>query len=254
MSQIKVLNVALSCAALGMSFRVARAEESKAAHAAEAIPAPSEGAEELDVENIKKKYWATGDESEMGVVQNRLYSKSHKFQFGLGTGTAISDPFLSLRPLAAFAGYNFNEFVGVNFNYMKVYSKASNALIKLREGLKEANTVIPYRFMGGEVTGSLLYGKLSLLGQKIIYYDLYLTGGAGQMKVETGNPFALTMGLGQRFYINRWFSLKADYKAIRYVETIVEKEVNPELHTVVGRRPNWTHTIVVGVDVLFGIF
>jgi hypothetical protein len=50
--------------------------------AAPTATAPATGdttnAERVNTEAIKEKYWARGDESEIGVVQNRLYSKANK--------------------------------------------------------------------------------------------------------------------------------------------------------------------------------
>ena len=40
-------------------------------------------AERVNVDTIKEKYWARGDQSELGVVQNRAYTKAHKWEFGL---------------------------------------------------------------------------------------------------------------------------------------------------------------------------
>src|SRR5690606_27320312 len=76
-----------------------------AAHAQEptASPAPQEG-QKVDVDQIKKKYWARGKESEMGVVQNRLFSKAGKLHFGTFLGVTFVDPFLSVYPLGFSAG------------------------------------------------------------------------------------------------------------------------------------------------------
>src|SRR5476649_915658 len=54
-------------------------------------------AEHVNVENIKSKYWARGDESELGVVQNRLYSKEHKIEVGVFGGVVATDPFLQVN-------------------------------------------------------------------------------------------------------------------------------------------------------------
>src|SRR4051812_5711745 len=66
--------------------------------------------EKVNVESIKEKYWARGDESELGVVQNRLYSKEHKFEFGVFGGSVSTDPFLSVHALGASMAYHFTEY------------------------------------------------------------------------------------------------------------------------------------------------
>lgn len=217
------------------------------APAAEAAP----NGDDVDVDAIKQKYWATGDQTEMGVVQNRLYSKAGKFQLGLLGGVALSDPFLNIKPYGGSIGYHFNEFLGVDVLALKVRTAGSNALDTLTETGKTANLVRPEAYYGGEVTGSLLYGKLSLLGAKIIYYDMHVSGGGGQMQTENGNAPAWSAGLGQRFYITNWASLKVDYRMMHYTETVQEQHIDSQMDKVLGKRANWTHTLVFGIDVLF---
>ena len=160
------------------------------------------------------------------------------------------------------AGYHFSEYIGANFTYWKFASSPSTALKTLRDGNKQANTVDPHNYMGSEVSWSLLYGKLSLLGQAILYYDMYFTGGAGMLNIEKGaqmpasvsHPLGVSAGLGQRFYLNKWLSLKLDYHMLRYDEHIIQKEGTPaQIGTDAGTRTNYTHTIMLGLDVLFGV-
>jgi len=210
-------------------------------------------AEAVDVDAIKKKYWATGDESQLGVVQNRLYSKSHKFQLGLAGGVAFSDPFLSLRTLGGSVGYSFTETWSVSVYGWKTFASPSSALAALRASGKEANTVLPSSFYGVDAVASVLYGKLSLVGRRIIYYDLFVTAGAGLTNTENGAEQTASLGLGQRFYVTQNFSLRADYHLQYYSETVKEKVITTSLGQVKGTRANFTHSLQVGVDVLFGI-
>ncbi|MBS1985419.1 MAG: outer membrane beta-barrel domain-containing protein [Bdellovibrionales bacterium] len=224
------------------------------APSAPVVAADEEAGEDVAVDAIKKKYWATGDESQMGVVQNRVYSKAHKFQFGLMGGIAFADPFLSLKPYGFNAGYHFSEYLGVNVLGWKIASSGSSALNTLMDSGKKANTVLPSSFYGAEATGSFLYGKLSLMGYSIIYYDMYVSGGMGMTNNENGNEFTQMVGLGQRFYINRWLSLKFDYRFMHNKETVKEKEITADLGKVVGQRDNFAHTITLGLDALFGFW
>jgi hypothetical protein len=58
----------------------AKSTPAPAAPTAAASPAsnPEEG-EKVDVSKITEKYWAQGEESELGVVQNRKYTSASKF-------------------------------------------------------------------------------------------------------------------------------------------------------------------------------
>ena len=212
----------------------------------------SADAEQVDVEGIKKKYWASGDENQLGVVQNRMYSKARKFSLGIGGGFMFNDPFLTVKAYGGTLGYHINEFFGVSLVGYKFSSSPSAALTTLRAGGKEANTNPPNWYTGAEGTASLLYGKLSLVGASIIYFDLHFSAGAGLMDTESGRAMAGTAGMGQRFYISRVTSLRIDYRMIGYKETIIEKEITTKKGQAVGDRTNLSHSIFFGFDFLLG--
>lgn len=214
-------------------------------------------AQAIDVESIKQRYWARGEEAELGVVQNRTYSKDKKFSLGLTGGAAISDPFLSIGQYGTSLSYHFSEYIGASILAWKFMATSSSALTTFNQySDATANTVLPYAYIGGEINASLLYGKLSVLGKSIIYYDMYLMGGVGSVNKEGGPSLGYHVGLGQRFFISKHFSVKIDYRVVSYNENIIEKvNPNPAIRgTVVGNRQNYTHTILCGVDYMFDLF
>ena len=225
----------------------------------------SEGSmgEAVDVNSIKKKYWATGEEANMGVVQNRLFTKSGKIDIGVMGGVVSADPFLSIKTYGLTAGYHINEYYGVNLIALQYLVGKSNALTTLEEGGKRASTNTPYNFIGIEGTGSFLYGKLSLVGKRIIYYDMHVAAGAGYQTSETQKfakqqnetliPISPLLGVGQRFYLTRSLSLRVDYRLIVTQEAVIEKEVLATLNDVIGKRWNFQHTITMGLSFMFGV-
>jgi outer membrane beta-barrel protein len=256
------LTTAIALATLGVSTAAwaAGSQDKKAQPSPEAAPSAadakaasaSDESEKVNVENIKEKYWARGDESELGVVQNRLYSKQQKWELGVFGGFLTSDPFLAVKSAGASVGFHFSEVWGLHVMGWKAFSSPSSALDALREGGKEANTNPPGWYAGSEVSASILYGKLSLLGKKIIYYDLHLLGGAGVTNTESGTYLTPSLGLGQQIYINKFTSLKLDYRLMYYNETIHEKYITAKLGQEAGQRANWTNSITLGISFLIG--
>lgn len=213
--------------------------------------APSSDAEKVNVDIIKEKYWAKGEESELGVVQNRQYSKSKKFQLGLFGGFVTSDPFLSTKALGLSLAYHLSEYVGVGLVYWKDFVSASTALQTFEESRgATANTNKPRYTIGAEALFSMIYGKLSLLGKAIIYYDLHLTAGGGITNTESGTYVSPHIGIGQRFYLTEKWSLRLDYRMLYYNEKILEKEIPTKLGQEVGSRGNFNNVITLGFDFL----
>ncbi len=208
----------------------------------------------LEVEKIKEKYWAQGDESQLGVVQNRTYSKKEKIQIGLLGGRAMDDPFLATNFYGGNISYNFSEFWGVSVLGWKYNVSPSNALTVLRAGGKEANTIEPHNYIGAEASGSFLYGKLSLIGKKIIYYDMHFTAGMGSTNTENDSAaFTASLGLGQRFYITQNMSLRMDYRVQTYQATEIEKEITAQIGRVNGIIRHWNHVVGLEINYMFGV-
>ena len=229
-------------------------KEALGASSSSSSPAGPAG-EELNVDAIKEKYWARGNETELGVVQNRTFSKKRKIEFSLLGGFLFSDPFLDIKTLGFSLGFHANEYVSFHLLAFKDLVGPSTALstFETTSGAT-ANTNKPQNYVGGEVMGSVFYGKLSVLGQSIIYYDLYLLGGLGRTSTESGNYLTPSAGIGQRFYLNQLMSIRVDYRLMHYEETILEKVITPKLGQSVGNRQNWSSSLIIGVSFTpFGI-
>ncbi|MGK5084937.1 outer membrane beta-barrel domain-containing protein [Bdellovibrionota bacterium FG-1] len=233
--------------------------------ALETTPTPEatpslEQSERVNVEDIKQKYWARGDENELGVVQNRIYSKDKKFEFGIFGGFVTTDPFLNVNNIGASLGFHFNEYFGLNVVGFKDLVRPSSALDYLRNpypvGLGTDNsTNEPRWYLGSELQASIIYGKLSVIGKAIIHYDLHFLAGAGLTQTESGRNFTPEIGIGQQFFLTRVISLRADYRLMRYNEAILQKAGSPSSPngTPLGDRTNWTNSITIGLDFLFDV-
>jgi outer membrane beta-barrel protein len=251
-----ILIALLTClAAAPLAARPARAADKKAPApkpSAPAAPTDAGGAERVNVDTIKEKYWARGDENEMGVVQNRLYSKERRFELGLGLGVADSDPFLSVKTMDLSLGYHFSEYISLHAMYFRYWTGTSTAYSFLLAKGGQYNTNLLDGFYGGELRASLIYGKLSVVGKAIIHYDMHVSGGAGVTKSETGSYFTPSIGIGQKFYLGRNLSLNFDYRTHRFVENEVEKTITPKLGQVVQQRTKYNNIITLGVSWFFG--
>jgi outer membrane beta-barrel protein len=223
-------------------------------------PAPDsqseEAAEASELEKIKNRYWAQGSETEMGVVQNRLYTKQGKVESWLFGGVISTDPFLSIKTTGLSLGYHLNETSSFHVMGMRHFVDPSSALEVLRLGGKQANTNSPRGMVGAEYKASLLYGKLSLLGAKILYYDMHLGLGGHMTSTETGNVPGPMGSIGQSIYIKSGdyasIAVRFDYRMMAYREEIVEKEITAKLGQVVGARNNFSNTFQLGISFLWG--
>ena len=220
---------------------------------------PSLGGEQVNVDAIREKYWARGDESELGVVQNRAYSKSHKFEFGVFTSLLSTDPLLSATALGMHAGYHFNEYFALQLMGWRTYTSTNSNFAAINSTIlgEGGIPIVPasnYQrgWYEAELSASILYGKLSLIGKSIIYYDLHFILGGGVMLTETGNDIAPVVGIGQSIYLTKTISLRTDYRLIPYNESLLIKDgIAAPLGTVnPNSRTNYTSAVTLGIDFL----
>ena len=223
--------------------------------AAEPAPAVPPADDTVEVEKIKEKYWAKGDDSEVGVVQNRLYSKAQRIELGAFFGFTSNDPFLSVKQFGGGLGYHFNEYFSIAAVGWQYSVSSSSALTTFEAQMNSTtNTNKPKSFYGLEGKASLLYGKLSLMGQKIIYFDLHALGGYGMTSTENGSYGTPFIGVGQQIYLNRFFSLNVDYRLMTYSEQIVGRVPGPNYGVNLGSRTNNSSVITLGVSILLNPF
>jgi outer membrane beta-barrel protein len=277
---IQLIVFTAACASLPAFAADGSSKSSKSAPSASASPSPEDqnadttGAERVNVENIKEKYWARGDESELGVVQNRLYSKSHRIELGVTGGFNSTDALLSVREVGFTLGYHVNEYISFHLMYMRYFTSSSldsaGTQVLAQQDSPALNSNKPQDYFGGEVRWSLLYGKLSLLGKAIIYYDLHLDGGLGDTlynaptpanatlgiasNSNSGSSFSESVGIGQQFYLNHHFTFNVDYRMIHYEETLLQTVIPQDYGQAIGSRANFSHVISLGFSYFIDIF
>lgn len=203
------------------------------------------------MEALKKRYWSRNDEAEQQVVQHRLFTKARRLELGVFGGSVGTDPFLSVKNVGFSLGYHFSEYLGAHLMGWKFFtspSSASDDFTRSQPGLA-ADTNFPEFYYGGEMSFSPIYGKLSLLGAAIIYYDLHLMGGVGMTDTESGNYFTAHLGIGQQFYLSRYFALKVGYRLMRNSEWTLYKTGTSKGQRHI-ERTNYSNVITVGISCL----
>ena len=80
-----------------------------------------------------------------------------------------------------------------------------------------------------DVQWAPIYGKLSLLAEKFVSFDLYGVAGASMVQYrgpDLSTPLGATnyltpggnVGVGARFFLNRWVTLRTEVRDLIYVE------------------------------------
>lgn len=211
-----------------------------------AARAPSSDPETVEIQKVSEKYWAQGDESELGVVQNRTYTRARRLGMDLFAGTLSTDPFLSVRTFGGTLGWNFDENWGIHAVFWKSNPSDSAAYESFRQQAPTADVDRnpPSGFYGLQVNRSVLYGKAALFGRTLMYVDVFLLGGAGISATRSGNYFTPFVGIGQKIHLTKNLSLHLDYRILRFSETLTGPGGSHD-------RSNTSDSLNFGIGILF---
>jgi outer membrane beta-barrel protein len=213
--------------------------------------AGTETKKKVEVDKLKKEYWAQQAGGE--VVQDRVYSKASRFELGVFGGLFNTDPFLDVMTAGLSVGFHFSELYSFHLLGWKAWTSGSSALTTLETTSTRttANTNYPQAYLGAEGRASIVYGKLSLLGKMILYYDLYVNLGVGRLSTESGDYISPFAGIGQQIYLSRTISLKLDFKEMWFKENVLEKANSANKGKIATTRTNLSNTISLGLAFLF---
>ncbi|MBX7232502.1 MAG: outer membrane beta-barrel domain-containing protein [Bdellovibrionales bacterium] len=185
--------------------------------------------DKLDITDIEKKYWAPKD-TDFSVVQNRSYTKEKRFSISLGYGPQVNDGFTEGYSTGITGNYFFSERHGIQIDYISSNYSNSNAT----EGFIGQGGSPNY----GKVSGYYgvgynwipFYAKMSVIGKKIIYFDMSFTPLLGMTQYDAitrtkpVDKSSLTYGfeVSQWFFISSHFAVRVDLRQTWYNEEILQ--------------------------------
>lgn len=210
-----------------MTVLIALMSIAASAASAQVAPTPTPKAEsasdKVDLKALEDKYWAAKDE-DLGVVQNRTFTKANRFYASVGLGPLINDEWMVGTVNHFSAGYFFTEHWGLELSYQKgaLHKNDGIDFIVNRNGLQPDHNVFNNALT---LYGSWVpfYGKMSLVDSKIIYFDMQFSAGIGQVSydqqidpAEGGNKTlttpAVSLDITQQFFFSNHLAVRVDLK------------------------------------------
>lgn len=214
------------------------------------------------------------------AVQNRFFLKEERFEFSPIIGFVPNDPMVNRITGGLLVAYHFSESIAAEgaFIYSPDLGKAdvkglTSTLVQIAEqgsGKVEFQQPIDKLQLGATfaVRWSPVYGKISLIGEGILNFDVYGVAGIGMLSVNkffvksSGNyedPIVLVpakwepiiplnLGMGINFFLNQTVALKLDARS--YIYQGPEPQYDPEIPVTESRLYN-TLVTSLGASVFF---
>jgi outer membrane beta-barrel protein len=157
---------------------------------------------------------------EIFVIQKKFFPKQgrHEITAGILGGIPLDTFSVSIVGGMAYA-YHFHQswawevghvLFGRNF--------ATNSTRALEQNNKRPELIQPAVLLSSAVLWSPVYGKIAFNQNTIYHWDTYFILGGGMSISEESRAPAGVIGLGVRFFLNRWLSTKLEFRDYMYME------------------------------------
>lgn len=191
------------------------------------------------------------DSDQTSAIENRFFLKEQRFEVTPMFGYVPNNPFAKRFVGGILLGYHFNE----QFSAQGLVAYSPDLQESDLKGLTQALVLIAHTGPGGSDfqqpldkvvlwanfggTWAPIYGKINLIGETVLNFDLYASAGLGVIsKVNyfarydnsgDGTPVALeggqneatvspSLGFGTNFFLNQTVALKIDGRFSFYVD------------------------------------
>ncbi|MBE8163004.1 MAG: hypothetical protein HAW63_03345 [Bdellovibrionaceae bacterium] len=206
--------------------------------AAEAKPSLLEDLHNLGENTFLVPYiQKTSTDSEVSVIQNRFFSRGKKQEMLTGLAYSTSGPayFKTTAVTMLYKVYiNSKWSVGLDYSYFS--NKLSPAGVQvIKEGESKLKNDPDYAFIPDldfpkfsyTATASWYpsYGKFNLFN-KIMYFDLFLTSGIGQIVLKHKPSALFSFSVGSSFWLTKQWTGRMELQSKLYKETWYNSQHN----------------------------
>jgi outer membrane beta-barrel protein len=153
------------------------------------------------------------------VIQRRPFLRRNRVEVAPFLGTNINDSLVNMFLAGGNLNYHLTEVmaVGVNGGYsLGSETDLFDSVIEDYELFPQVSKVQWWAILNFQYVP--IYGKFALFNTWIIPWDTYVVLGAGWTKTELDGHPTLSVGVGQRYFMNRWFTLDLELRDNIYNE------------------------------------
>lgn len=157
--------------------------------------------------------------SDIAVIQKRFLPKSQRFEFNPNLGMVTNNAFFMTTYFQARLAYAITEKWAVEATLASFFDQKYKVTEDLKDDANVAtkSLLLPEMYYGVDIRWSPIYGKMGSFSEGIIPFDMYFSFGGGVMDTnQEDSPFAIHLGTGQIFGINKWMAFRWDLSGYFY--------------------------------------
>ncbi len=150
---------------------------------------------------------------QVSVIQRRYLPRTGRFQAYIGPSMTLNDPWFNVMGASLKLGYNLSETWGIEGNYSFMSTDKTMALKELSKenNITTENFVYVKSYYTVGLNWTPLYGKMTWLNEKIVYYDIYFNAAFGGTEIQNGDmQDTFSVSAGQIFSITKAYAFRWD--------------------------------------------
>lgn len=151
------------------------------------------------------------------AVLNRSVVTEERFEFGLGGGLEVNEPYYNDLMMGLQGTYNFNDTNALNVQGLMWMDGLSSYGDQLKAGGKHqpfdaSKAPHPEWAVFANYQFTAYYGKISVTKQGVMNLNLFGLAGLGYINMGELNTVGLNLGFGQNFFFTDNFGLRFDMR------------------------------------------
>ena len=159
------------------------------------------------------------DISNIRVIQRRPFLRTKRLELAPMLGVNINDSLINIFVASLSMNYYLSEVLGIgvhaawaNGQETELFDKVINDYALFPEVSKVLwSATLDFQYL-------FVYGKFALFNRWIIPWDMYAVLGAGATQTQLAVRPTLTVGVGQRYFMNKWLALCIEVRDNAYNE------------------------------------
>ncbi len=188
---------------------------------------------------------ALDPKNKVRVVQNRTVDRDLRLEVGLSYGAVSGgDPYVRTNNLGAHLDFHISPRWSVGARYYNSSNTLSSEGKRVFESASAARATGSYYERPdidyasdtylGVINWYPMYGKLSLFDFGIAQFDVYLLGGGGQVRLNSGMAPTYTAGAGVGLWMNQHLSARIEARYQTYRDEIYSGSRQLDLTVISG--------------------
>ncbi len=234
--KLLVLPVAFAAAAVvaPRAYAAEAAEKKDEGKAAEAVKSDADG-ESGREERLEDRTRRLGDR--IKSVQRKAFIKRNRHELNIMAGLSLNDAFYQQFTVGGGYNYHITEHFSLEANFKYFLPPVRTDAVRIVRVTQSAAQVLVYSpqlSITGELQFSPIYGKISLMAEAIVHFDVYIAAGFGAIMTEArrpadGSPWRAlgTWAIGARVMTTDWLTIRLEIRDSIYQDVRTASTVRP---------------------------